>query len=126
MEVSRWHALRILDWCISSYGASKYNGPYPHIEFRREDVTTEKLAGYYCDIENVIFLNKDFHLSIKELAKTIIHEYTHYRQNMKHYHVLSEYLSYKNNPLEKQATKTSTRDYKKCLSELKKIYPDKF
>lgn len=126
MKVTRWHALRVLDWCITNYGASKYNGPYPHVEFRKEDITTERLAGYYCDIENVIFLNKDHHLTIRELIKTIIHEYTHYKQNMKHYYVLSEYLSYDNNPLEKQAKKVTARDYKTCYADLKKIYPDRF
>lgn len=126
MKVTRWHALRVLDWCITNYGPSKYNGPYPHVEFRKEDITTERLAGYYCDIENVIFLNKDFHLTIRELIKTIIHEYTHYKQNMKHYYVLSEYLSYDSNPLEKQARKITSRDYKTCLADLKKIYPDRF
>lgn len=126
MKPTRWHALRVLDWCISNYGPSKFNGPYPHVEFRKGDWSNEDVCGYYCDIENLIFLNKDKNKSFTELVKTIIHEYAHYKQNMKHYAVLSEYLSYNNNPLEKQAQKITDRDYRKCILELKKLYPTRF
>jgi hypothetical protein len=121
--VTRSTAYKILWWCISEYGRSKLNGPYPYLEYRKADYYNGEDYGYYDEIEGMIFINKEAHLTLEDLVKTIIHEYTHYvKHSMHEYKILSKYLSHHRNPLEIDARKIEKRDYKKCLRFLKKEY----
>ena len=122
-NVSRATAYKILWWCISEYGRSKLNGPYPYLEFKKADEYSQDDYGYYDEIEQVIFINKDMHNTLEDLVKTIIHEYTHYvKHSMHEYKILSKYLSHHRNPLEIDARRIERRDYKKCLKFLKAEY----
>ena len=122
-NVSRATAYKILWWCISEYGRSKLNGAYPYLEFKKADEYSQDDYGYYDELEQVIFINKDMHNTLEELVKTIIHEYTHYvKHSMHEYKILSKYLSHHRNPLEIDARRIERRDYKKCLKFLKEEY----
>jgi len=52
------------------------------------------------------------------MANSIIHKYTHYKQNMKHYQILALYLPDSKNPMEIEAERISKKDTKKCIKEL--------
>lgn len=117
---SRKYVNKIVDWCIKTYGKSKYNKEFPEVHYRSryyldEDANT---LAFYDDTDGVIYINKDEHKSLRTLANSIIHEYTHYKQNMKHYDVLSTYLPYNKNPMEIEANEVAKRDTKKCLKEI--------
>ena len=88
--VTRSTAYKILWWCVAEYGRSKLNGSYPYLEFRKGDYYTGDDYGYYDEIDGVIFINKEKHLTLEELVKTIIHEYTHYCK-----HSMHEYMAYR-------------------------------
>jgi Zn-dependent peptidase ImmA (M78 family) len=118
---SHHDAKKILSWCIERYGKSKYNGNYPAIEYKKPDHTQEDYAGYYDEDEELIFVNKNMVKTMKELTKTIIHEYAHYRYHkMKDYYVLAKYMNHDDNPMEKEAEQIENRDYKLCMSHLEK------
>lgn len=113
---SRKYVNKIVDWCLKNYGRSKYNRYFPEIQYRKsEDRST---LAFYDDQDGVIFINKYDHRSLRTLANSIIHEYTHYMQNMKHYDVLSMYLPYHKNPMEIEANRIAKRDAKKCVKEI--------
>lgn len=112
------HVNQIFNWCINTYGKSKFNKDTPTVEFKKSDYHTEGCMAFYDEIEGTIFISKDQNNTLKELANSIIHEYTHYKQNMKHYQVLSLYLSDQKNPMEIEANKIAKRDVKKCLKEV--------
>jgi hypothetical protein len=118
IKPTRRHALKIFDWCIEKYGISKYNRIVPIIEFRKGDYYTEGCMAFYDEIESTIFLDKTMHHDLYELASSIIHEYTHYKQNMRHYQILSMYLPDHKHPMEIEAYKIAKRDAKKCIKEL--------
>lgn len=118
IKPTRKHVNQILEWCLETYGKSKFNKPFPIIEFRKPDYYTEGCMAFYDEIESVIFIDKEKNNNIKELANSIIHEYIHYKQNMKHYQILAMYLPDNKNPLEKEAAKIANRDAKKCIKEL--------
>jgi hypothetical protein len=123
INVNRSTAQKILDWCYFTYGRSKINGPYPYLEFRKPDYYTGDDYGYYDEVDQTIFVNREAHLDVAELVKTIIHEYWHYVSHSMHeYRILSKYLSHHRNPLEIDARRIERRDYKKCLRYLKKHY----
>jgi hypothetical protein len=119
-KLTHHDAKRILQWCMDTYGKSKYNGNFPAIEFKKPDHSQQDYAGYYDEDEELIFINKDLNTTIEELTKTIIHEYTHYvKHPMKDYYTLARYLKHDKNPMEIEASKIEKRDYKKCLNEIK-------
>jgi hypothetical protein len=118
------HVKRVYEWCKKKYGRSKYNGRYPDIVFKKADYYTGDDWGYYDELEQIIFISKDKHKTLDELVHTIIHEYTHYKQNMYHYRILDIYMNCYDNPMEKEADEVADRDLKECLEYLKQFYKD--
>ena len=57
--VTRATAQKILDWCYFTYGRSKINGAYPALEFRKPDDYTGDDYGYYDEIDQTIFVNRE-------------------------------------------------------------------
>jgi hypothetical protein len=121
VKPTRRAAEKIYEWCKKKYGRSKYNGKYPTLYFRKADqFTGDAWAIYDCD-DNYIHINKERIENVENLASTIIHEYTHYMQNIRvDYMVLAKYFdpSTENHPLEKEAEEVANRDYKECLREV--------
>jgi hypothetical protein len=118
IKITRKHAVQILEWCVKTYGKSKFNRTFPSLEFKKGDYYTDECMAFYDDIESTIFVDKDKNNNLEELANSIIHEYTHYKQNMKHYQILALYLPDNKNPMEIEAERISKKDTKKCLKEL--------
>lgn len=118
IKPTRKHVNQIFEWCIKQYGKSKFNKDVPIVEFKKSDYNTEGCMAFYDEIEGTIFISKDQNDTLQELANSIIHEYTHYKQNMKHYQILSMYLTDHKNPMEIEANKIAKRDEKKCLKEV--------
>lgn len=118
---SHHDAKKILAWCMETYGKSKHNGNYPTVEYKKPDYTQDDYTGYYDEQEELIYVNKNMVKTMKELVKTIIHEYAHYKYHpMKDYYVLAKYLNHDDNPMEKEAEQIEKRDYKECLSYIEK------
>ena len=124
MKVTRGMAFKIFDWCKEKYGRN-YRG-YPYLEFRKPNDLEDDycIVGSYDDIENLIWVDSQWHKSIIELAKTIIEEYIHYTQNQREYQKLARSHKYANHPFEKQAKKIADRDSKMCINYMKMIYKE--
>jgi Zn-dependent peptidase ImmA (M78 family) len=118
VKLTRSHINKILDWCINTYGKSNFNKQIPVVEFKKPDYSNEDCMAFYDEIEGLIFINKEQNTTLYDLANSIIHEYTHYKQNMKHYQILSLYLPDHKNPMEIEAEKVAKKDTKKCLKEV--------
>lgn len=117
---SRKYVNKIFDWCVKNYGRSKHRKEFPEIMYRKAGYMNEdpRVMAFYDEEDAVIFINKDDHNSLYQLANSIIHEYTHYKQNQNHYHILSQYLPYHKHPLEIEANKVARRDTRKCVKEI--------
>ncbi len=127
VKLSKSTVTKVYEWCRKKYGRSKYNGRYPNIKYRKSDYLCEDAWGYYDEIDNVIFVNKDKHTNIEDLVNTIIHEYTHYKQNIKvDFRVLAKYFDPGTDahPLEIEAELVADRDTPQCLKELFGVIPD--
>lgn len=118
IKITKKDAIKILDWCVQTYGKSKFNRSFPTLDFKKSDYYTEGCMAFYDEIESTIFVAKDLHHNLEDLANSIIHEYTHYKQNMRHYQILALYLPDHKNPLEVEAEKVANKDTKKCLNEV--------
>jgi hypothetical protein len=118
VKLTKSHVNKIFEWCLKTYGKSKYNKTFPVIQFKKPDYTNEDCAGVYDEIEHTIFINKEQHTTLEDLANSVIHEYTHYKQNMKHYQILALYLDNDKHPMEIEANEIAERDSKKCIKEV--------
>jgi len=124
LRVSKILAQEILDWCIVRYGKSKHFDDYPELEF----VHIKGFFGAFNDNDNIIEINVSKHLSTKrwktmfckmgELAKTIIHEYTHYMQSPVHAERFSKKYTYDDNPYEKKAELIANGDNLNCITDI--------
>lgn len=120
---TRRHVNRIVDWCVKNYGMSKYNKEFPTVMYRTAKYMDEdpRTMAYYDEEEGVMYIKKEDHNSVYQLASTIIHEYTHYKQNLHHYNIISMYTPYKEHPMEKEANEVAKRDAWKCVREIKSL-----
>jgi hypothetical protein len=118
----RGHVNKIFEWCKKKYGRSKYNGRYPDVVFRKGYHYDGEEWGYYDEIDKCIYINRDKHETLEDLVDTMIHEYTHYLQNMYHYQIIARYMDNEDHPFEIQAEQVSERDKEECLKYLKNLY----
>jgi hypothetical protein len=108
--VSRKSALLALDWCIQKYGPSR---------FAKLDTLKLRINSNFCyfgeydEVSNIITLNPKKHATLKDWVKTVIHEYTHFRQPIheKYDQYFDQYgRNYDNHPYEITACNKSDRD----------------
>ena len=118
----RGHVDKIYEWCKKKYGRSKYNGRYPDIVFRKGDYYDGEEWGYYDEVDKCIYINRDKHETLQDLIDTIIHEYTHYLQNMYHYQIIAKYLEHDQHPMEIEANAIADRDGIECLKYMENMY----
>ena len=121
-KLTRFHALKIYDWCRKRYGRG--TKPYPVLEYRKPDyLNSEYSQGEYDYEDDTIYVNSQMHKTLEDLADTIIHEYVHYRYHAKSsYYQMDRDYDHDSHPLEKQAESIAKRDRKKCVQELKKYH----
>lgn len=122
--ISKKSAKLTLDWCIDRYGTSLHNDLSTlEIKFR------SKLAFYgeYDSDDNAIYINPTKHKTLIDLVNTVIHEYTHFKQNIdgmytKYYDRYGR--TYENHPHEISAHRTADRDQREArrwvLNQLRK------
>lgn len=117
-DINKRNLEKILSWCKDFYGGSK---------FKKMDTLnvcidyTMDAAGAYCTIQNTIFINPIHHTSFIGVIDTMIHEYTHFRQdiNVMYFKYFKEYkYSYDRHPYEITATHTAERDKRECFRDV--------
>lgn len=113
-----------LKWCQEvlgvnnrrAYGLSVYIGPQP----KREQKEMGSYYGCYDCISNQIFIYPENHHNIRELIKTVIHEYTHYTQPVRsRYYKYDQQYGYNKNPFEVEARKNEDTYYKQTWKQIK-------
>lgn len=122
MKLTRFHALKILEWCQLEYGNSKYNSYDLELAFHKPTYLTEGLLGEYDPIENTIFINSKDHETLEELCKTVIEEYWHYLKDDEEYQDLYNSYDYDDHPHEAEAKAMAESDWVRCLEDLKASY----
>lgn len=108
----------MLDWCSQKFGRSRF-AKYPGLYLNR---TNNEFYGQYIPDKNKIQINLKKHRSVIEVCSTVIHEYTHYLQDMKKYNVyLYEFRrTYCSHPYEYTARNREIRYSKELKSAFNK------
>ena len=121
LEKNRQTAKLALEWCMDKWGKSKFHKDYPRLVVFKNH--PEELSGWFNDEKNIIYINLKHQHSALELIKTVIHEYTHFKQNTlgKYDKLARKYKNkpYEEHPLEKQAFKREKKWGKICRKQIK-------
>ena len=106
---------KVIDWCITEFGLSKYYEHYPYIEIDMDEVD---LMGEFVGDNNEIIVYPNAMDNMDDFISTVIHEYSHYLQR------LSWYTRYINmgyegvdNPYEMIAETIAVNNWKLCKKE---------
>ena len=120
IETKKKLAIFTLKWCKKNLGLNnRKNSPKISIRNKIKDEEGE-WYGIYIWQENKIVVSLNKNKTMKDIAATVIHEYTHYLQSMKKYYEYFNTHYYSNHPFEKQAVKNSKLYTDKCLYNFRK------
>ena len=105
-----------LEWCIEKWGLK----PHEHqLELIMDyDYDFDVKAEYTKDLNEIIVYVRN-HKNIRDLIDSVIHEFTHQRQNMDDYGKIFKMVGYRYHPLEIEANETAKKYRKCCWLEIK-------
>jgi hypothetical protein len=116
-DIKKKHLLLALSWCQKKWNKSEFKRTFPKLSLTSK---RKNFYGIYLSRSNLIIISKPRHNSAIDIFGTVIHEYTHYLQNMEKY---SNY-QYKNklkHPYEKTAMNREIK-YRKELKNYVKQF----
>ena len=106
----------ILLYCVAKKGTHKYK-PVPKVSIVHD--MDDKFFGMFDCTKNTIVINRAYSYTVKLFIQTLLHEYTHYLQNMSTYIQLYKKVGYDKHPYEMES-----RENEKLYSEaFKQIKP---
>lgn len=117
-DINKRSLEKILVWCKNQYGESKFKNIDTLDVYIDETMNS---MGSYCPFHNTIFINPKRHRSFISAIDTMIHEYTHFKQDIRemYYKYLTDYtFNYENHPYEITAKETAKRDKRICYREV--------
>lgn len=109
-------AMETMKYLISEMGINK-SKPIPTVSIVNRG--RSRRYGQYNHVENKIEIHHNVCGDVKMVIKTIIHEYSHYLQNMKTYYKLYKSVGYDDHPYEIEANKNEIL-YSPCWKSIKK------
>jgi Zn-dependent peptidase ImmA (M78 family) len=114
-HIKRKHVVKMLDYCIFTFGPSKFQDEYPSISIKFK-VKDKNFLGEYDGEENCIYINVNAHNSALELCSTVIHEYVHYLQDTTKYdmYFYKYRRSYNTHPYEITANSKAEKHKREC------------
>lgn len=109
-----------IDWCINKWGVSKV-GLCLDICYKEHTPSYIVSKGEYDIEENEIIIYPSNNSNIRDLVDTVIHEFTHHRQDMSKYHKVLLKSGYDNHPLEIESNETAKKYRKVCWYSIRNL-----
>jgi hypothetical protein len=106
------------EWCEKNLGKNNTIGEVS-IHIKDQGFSYKSNCGGY-DIEtNTIYIYRDQCDTIEWIIKSLIHEYTHYTQDLRNYDLLLEEYGYRNHPQEIEANNMMNNYYLTVWNKIK-------
>jgi hypothetical protein len=119
-DINRKVIKTALEYCVKTFGLSQFNGSIPSIIIKRGRLEgDEKCRGFYDVSINTIVIFHIAHTSFIDVVNTVIHEYTHYLQDLGLYSILYRSFGYWDHPQEIEADKTAKEYQWRCKNYIK-------
>lgn len=126
-HINRYWGEKILEWCIDNLGESKYHDTSPNLvvyikRTKDQHYKDKDTLGYFDEDINTIVVFAKKHKSFNSFIGTIIHEYTHYKQNIiGRYNKLLQKSDYISHPFEVEARENEEKYVKECRDYLNSL-----
>jgi hypothetical protein len=104
-----------IKYCIATLGV-KSSLPVPSVSVVKR--VGSRRYGQYSYVDNKIKIHYNICNDVRKMIETIIHEYTHYTQNLNHYRTLYKKYGYDKHPQEVEARKNE-KLYSPCWKQIK-------
>lgn len=119
MRIERKYILKMLEYCKQKWGKSEYHNDFPKLMVRKKTPKNEgDMYGCFNYQTNIICIYINSHSSMVDICDTVVHEYTHYLQNMEKMYekyMTKYYKSYMNHPYEMTAFRRGEKYKWECL-----------
>jgi len=102
-------------WCETNLGTKSNRVNYC---VRTLGVKSVPLYGMYDNKRRTISVFRDYSPTVKSVVRVVLHEYTHYLQNLRWYNNVLSKVGYDNHPQEKEARMVENR-YSNCWNDIK-------
>lgn len=107
-----------IKWCEANLGTKTKSRTLTYSVRTLGDKYTPAY-GMYDPTRNIIFVFRNYAPNVKMVVRAVLHEYTHFLQNLRWYDRRMEVYGYMKHPDEKQARISETL-YSWCWSDIKK------
>lgn len=119
MNISRGHIELMFEYCKSKWGKSAFHNDFPKLRVYKKSPKSKVSIKYgqFNSITNTLTVYIGSHRSLIEICDTVIHEYTHYLQDvegMYDKYLTKYYRTYDNHPYEITARNRGMRYKKEC------------
>jgi hypothetical protein len=104
-----------IKWCETNLGTKSYGVDYCVRTHRNKTTPT---YGYYHGASRTITLHRNHTPTVKMVVRTVLHEYTHYLQNLRWYHNVLSKVGYDKHPQELEA-RGMEKLYSVCWNDIK-------
>ena len=102
-------------WCQDNLGTKSYGVDYSVQTLRRKSFPA---YGCYDGARRTILIYRNHTPNVKMIVRSVLHEYTHYLQNLRWYNNVMSKVGYNNHPQEIEARVTETM-YSICWNDIK-------
>ena len=102
-------------WCETNLGTKSYKVGY---SVRTRGVKSIPACGVYDYNTRTIMVFRNYSPTVKCVVRAVLHEYTHYLQNLRWYNNVLSKVGYDKHPQEKEARVTEDL-YSQCWGEIK-------
>lgn len=102
-------------WCETNLGTKSYKVDYSVRTLGDKSVPA---YGWYDGKRRTISVFRDYSPTVKSVVQVVLHEYTHYLQNLRWYNNTLMKVGYNNHPQEKEARMVENR-YSNCWNDIK-------
>jgi len=105
-----------IKWCETNLGTKKYSVNYC---VRTLNDKHEPTYGCYDNNKRTISIFRNHNPTVKFIVKTVLHEYTHYLQNLRWYNNVLQKVGYNKHPQEMESRNMENL-YSECWVSIKK------
>jgi hypothetical protein len=102
-------------WCETNLGTKSNRVNYC---VRTLAVKSVPAYGMYDYNKRTIMVFRNYSPTVKSVVRAVLHEYTHYLQNLRWYNNVLSKVGYNNHPQEKEARMVENR-YSNCWNDIK-------
>jgi len=107
-----------IKWCETRIGTKQKRRTFKYRVLTLPDGYTPAY-GMYCANRNTLYVFRNHATDVRMVIRAVLHEYTHFMQNLRYYDSVLKKVGYDQHPLEKQA-RAMEYFYSWCWKDIKR------